>query len=367
MAITNPKAGDAGPTLMLVPVDRSPPPSEKPVAPLRAPDGIALVPGADVLLLAVELPVMPASQRRAAVGYAVEDQIAQPLDEVQVVLGPQLSQTLWLVAVIARSVLAAHVTDKADLALWPDVFLVPVPRSGWAVWAGEGRALVRLPDGTGFAASVQNLPGFWSAAGSPEIILYAGDLPAALAITARQELPLTPDPTLLGFDLRAGLSGPRGRLSLPTGARSVLIVAVVAVLAHLGLLIADVVALTRLANAKESELRILLNAPADSDLDAALTQALAQRQPADGGGGVLDLLTQVFGAIGTQTGRVSVQDLRYVATQNEAVLTLEAPDLATLQAVQTALSDTGLAVTAGAATTSDGAAEVQMTIRRGGS
>lgn len=113
-------------------------------------------------------------------------------------------------------------------------------------------------------------------------------------------------------------------------------------------------------------MRAVLNTPPDSDLDAALTQALALRQPADGGRGVSGLLTQVFAAIGSQAGRVSVQDLRYAATENEAALTVEAPDLATLQAVQTSLSGTGLAVTAGAATTSDGAAEVQITIREGG-
>ena len=364
MAITDLNAGDAEPALLAG--DRSPPLSEEPFKPLRAPDGVALVPSEDVLLLAVELPAMPASQRRAAVGFAVEDQIAQTLDEVQVVLGPQLSLGVWLVAVIARSELAGHSTDKADLALWPDVFLLPVPKAGWAVWAGSGRALVRLADGTGFAASPQILPAFWVAAGSPEITSYGGVLPATLPIIAQAEFTGAPDPALRGFDLRAGLNGAGGRLSLPTGARSVLIVAMVAILAQLGLLIADVVALNELAGQKEAELRTMLNAPADSDLEAALSQALAQRQPTDGGRGVLDLLSQAFGAISAQAGRVSVQDLRYEATQNEAVLTVEAPDLATLQSVQTALSETGLAVTAGAATTSDGAAEVQMTIRGSG-
>ena len=366
MAITKLKAGETGPVLVLVAAESGPPTVTEHALPLVAPDGITLVPSEDVLLLAVDLPAMPAQQRRAAVGFAVEDQIAQPLDEVQVVLGPQLSPGLWLVAVIARPVLAGLATDKSTVALWPDVFLVPRPKSGWAVWAGAGRVLVRLPDGTGFASTPQALPAFWAAASSPEIILYGGVLPATLPITVRAELPVGADPTLRGFDLRSGRNSAGGQMALPKGARSVLIVAVVAALAHLGLMVADVVALNQLASKSEAELRAVLNAPADSDLDAALTQALSLRQPADGGGGVLDLLSQVFGAIGAQTGRVSVQDLRYAALENEAILTVEAPDLATLQSVQSALSEKGLTVTAGAATTSDGAAEVQMTIRGGG-
>lgn len=238
---------------MLVSADHGPPVAAEHVTPLRNPGGIALVPSEDVLLLAVDLPAMPASQRRAAVGFAVEDQIAQTLDEVQVVLGPQLPQGPCMVAVIARSVLAGLGTDETDVALWPDVFLVPVPRSGWALLAGAVRALVRLPDGTGFAASPQSLPAFWAAAGSPDITLYGGALPATIPVTARAELPAGPDLALRGFDLRAGLNGADGRFSWPTGARSFLVVALVAVLAHLGLLVADVIALDRLAGQKEAD------------------------------------------------------------------------------------------------------------------
>lgn len=366
MAVTIPRAGETGPALLLVSATKGPPNTPEQGLRMRKPDGVSLVPSEDVLLLAVDLPAMPASQRRASVGFAVEDRIAQSLDDVQVVLGPQVSPGLWLVAVVAKSSLANLTTDKTEAALWPDVLLVPVPRSGWAVWAGMERALVRLPDSTGFAAPSHSLPAFWAAAGSPDITLYGGFLPASLPITARAELPVEPDPTLRDFDLRAGRNGAGSRLYLPTGAPSFFLIAMVAAVAHLGLLVADVIALNQLASHKEAELRAMLNAPLDADLDAALTEALALRQPADGGRGVLGLLTQVFSAIGAQAGRVSVQSLRYVAAENEAVLTVEAPDLATLQLVQTDLSGTGLEVTAGAATSSDGAAEMQLTIRGAG-
>ena len=357
------------PALVLVPPDQPAPVAQRLTEPLASslhvPDGVQTVPAEHVLLLAVDLPAMPAAQRRAAVGFAVEDRIAQSLDEVQVALGPQLAAGVWLVAVTDRTVLTTVTVGNADRALWPDVLLVPTSKTGWSVWAGGGRALVRLADGTGFATSPETLPAFWAAAGSPEITLYGGSLPSTIPVTARAPLPDTFDPSLTGFDLRSGQGRVGGRLALPRGVRPFLMVVCAAALAHLALLALDVAALDRLVGQREGELRGLLNAPADSNLDAALTQALAARQPATEGA-LLALLTRLFAALEPQAGRVSVQDLRYTAADNAAILTLEAPDLATLQAVETALTGAGLAVTAGAATTSDGAAEVQMTIRGGG-
>ncbi len=332
---------------------------------LRAPDGIALVPTENVLLLVVALPAMAAAQRRAAVGFAVEDRIAQALDDVQVVLGPQMAPGVWLVAVTARSVLSGLAKTDPQALLWPDVLLVPVPRAGWAVLAEPGRVLVRLPDGTGFATSAAAWPAFWAAAGSPGVTLFGGVLPATVPVVAQGDLPATADPALSGFDLRAGLPRSGGGQFLSRGARHLLAVCGVAMLAHLTLLVVDVTALARLAGQREQDLRAELNAPPGSDLDLLLAQALVARQPTDQSG-VLGLLSGTFAAIAAEAGRVSVQTLRYAAAEDAAVLTLEAPDLATLQAVESALAAAGLGVTAGAATTRDGAAEVQMTIRGGG-
>jgi type II secretory pathway component PulL len=142
-------------------------------------------------------------------------------------------------------------------------------------------------------------------------------------------------------------------------------VLLVSALVHLGVLVLDVAALSRLADQREQALRVLLDAPADSDLDLLVAQAFAARQPTDRGG-ALSLLSRAFAAMGAEAGRVSVQDLRYSASDDAATLALEAPDLASLQAIETALAGAGLRVTAGAATTRDGAAEMQMTIRGGG-
>ena len=60
----------------------------------------SLLPGEDVVIYAVALPNLPAGQRRAAATFAVEDLIAQPLDQVRVVMGPQFPEGSgkWLVA-----------------------------------------------------------------------------------------------------------------------------------------------------------------------------------------------------------------------------------------------------------------------------
>ena len=106
-----------------------------------------------------------------------------------------------------------------------------------------------------------------------------------------------------------------------------------AAFAHLTLLVLDTIALNTLASQRDAELRAILNAPEGSDLDVALTAALAARQPTNKGG-VLGLLSRVFSAIAVEAGRVSVQDLRYTASEDAVMLTLEAPDLGTLQSVE---------------------------------
>lgn len=329
------------------------------------PDGVAFVPTEDVLLLAVELPAMTQAQRRASIAFAVEDRIAQPLDELHVVLGPKTSGGTWLVAVVSRAVLVGHDAIGGGKRLWPDVLIVPVPVTGWTIWVQGGRVLVRLADGTGFATSADLLPSFWAAAGSPPVLSCGdADVPG-LSLSGQIAMPETADPSLAQFSLRdrqegAGIAG-----LLPKRLGALAAVGLIAVVGHLGLLAADVLALGRIADAREAALRGQLNAPPDASLETELARALAARAPATNAG-LLPLLVRTFDALADQTGKVAVQDLRYTAPDDTALLTLEAQDLGTLQAVETALAAAGLGVTAGAATTGNGAAEVQMTLRGGG-
>jgi general secretion pathway protein L len=323
-----------------------------------APAGATLVRTEDVLLLSVTLPQMPMAQRRTAVAFAVEDQIARPLDDVHVVLGPQID-VAWLVAVVARDVLAGLPVGR----LVPEVMMVPVPADGeWSVCAQDSRVLVRCADGTGFATDVSAFGVYHLAAGRPGLVLYGGDLPDGFAALRRDVLPAM-DLRFAKFDLNAArVQGYNARL--PRGWRGFVGLLVAAAFGHLALIGVDTLALMRLRDAKAAEVRLAAGLAKGASVEAAVAQAMVV-QPAGPKDAFLPQLSTVFAAMGAQTGRVSVRDLRYLADAGSIVMTVEAQDIATLQATETALNDAGLTVASGAATSGNGLAEQQLTITGG--
>ncbi len=335
-------------------------------AALPAPRGVVLVPSEQVLLLAVPMPGMSASQRRAAAGFAVEGMIARPLDDVRVVLGPVLpGGRTWLVAVIAADT-AATFGDRPKTRFVPDVLMLPIPAPGrWSVWQLAARVLVRAPDGTGFATDPAGLPYFHLAAGRPDIVLFGGALDPQFSVVARGTLPASPDPSLQQFDLAQG-SPPH--FAAWQSWRPFAAVAAVAGLAHLALLATDVWALHQISAQRQNTLRTTLGQlgqPADTDLDSAASAILAQA----GGAAVpqfVPLTAQAFAAISAEQGRVTTSELRFAADGHSLTLQLQAPDIATLQNVETALTAAGFQVDGGAATTREGLAEQELTLAGGG-
>ncbi len=324
------------------------------VAPgLAAPAGVQFIPGEDVLLLAVALPRMSATQRRSTVAFAVEDQIARPLDEVHVVLGPELSGNRWLVGVISRASLPTDV--RPGVRLVPDTLALPVPPDGhWSVCEAQGRILVRMPDSTGFVTSPQALPVLHQMAGNPSLTLYGGQIATAHSTAALPHLALPAD-----FDL----TDRQGRaLALPPLATRLIAIAALAAVGHLAILTADTLSLSRRQATLESDLRAAAGAPSDANIDALLARILAPQQAAPQAG-FLDLFSATFAAAEPQSGQVSVRELRYAAAQNSLTLSLQAPDLGTLQQLETSLASAGLAVTSGIATSANGTAEQQLTLQ----
>ena len=331
--------------------------------------GVLLVPAEQVLLLCVTLPGMSAQQRKAAVAFAVEEQIASPLEDVHVILGPALPAAAgWLVVVIAKAALAL-LPDLGKQRLVPDVMVLPVPVAGqWSVWADDMRVLVRTPDGAGFACAAAMLPYYHLAAGRPAIVLFAGVLDGQFSVLSRADMPATLDPALRRFDLNMGRDGGTGQFTTLRRWRPLAGVAVFAVLAHLAVMAADVWALRQIKAVLADDLRgtlATLGQPADGDLEAGLSAVLA-RANGTAGARFVPLTARAFAAIGAEAGRVTASDLRYAADQNSLSLQLQAPDIATLQSVETALTDAGFGVIAGAATTRDGLAEQQLTLAGGG-
>lgn len=319
---------------------------------LPPPPGVVWVASEQVLLLSAVLPPLSAGQRRAAVGFAVEDRIAAPLDQVAVVLGPLVGGA-HVIAVVARGVIAG-----AKQRLLPDVLAVPVPVEGWAVWTDGARALVRLTDGTGFAAPLGDLAMVWRHAGSPPLSLSGGALPEGMAAAA--PLPMQPmGRAWARFDLGGGDRD--GLLRLPRGLWALAMVLVVAAALHLAVVWADLAQERRVLAQREAALRAALNAtgqPDSGSLDADLTAALAASQPVVQSG-FLPVMLAGSAALAAVPG-VTVQGLTW--GEGGLRLDLQAPDLAGLQAAEAALTAAGLAVQVGSAVNADGAAKVAMTV-----
>ncbi|MBC7477934.1 MAG: hypothetical protein H7317_07545 [Pseudorhodobacter sp.] len=319
---------------------------------LQAPAGATWLPTEQVLLLSAVLPPLSASHRRAAVGFAVEDRIAQPLEQVFVVLGPVVGGA-HVIAVVARGLVAG-----AKARLLPDVLAVPVPEKGWAVLISDARALVRLADGTGFAMSMADLMMVWRHAGSPEVLLCGGTLPEGMA--AAGTLALQPiGRAWARFDL--GGADQDGLLRLPRGIWALAGVLVLAAALHLGLIWADLGTERRMLAQREGALRMAMTAigqPDSGDLDADLGAALAAAEPVKQSG-FLTVMVASSAALATVAG-VSVQGLSW--GEGALRLDLQAPDLAGLQAAEAALTAAGLAVQVGSAVNADGAAKVAMTL-----
>ena len=325
-------------------------------------DAIA-IPCEHVLLARVKLPLTAARQLQTAVRSAVEDLIADPLDEVHVVRGPELEQDDFLVAVLSHAVMEewAPCADARHSRLVPDVLALPVPPMGSLfVREAGGRVLVRLADGTGFATRSLAFPTFWRAAGMPRIVLFGGQLQGELPISGVQSMPAGPPPEALTFNLMTDRYARKGGLRRTL--KSVAAVAVLALIGHLALLGAETVVLGRIAEQQEALLRDEPVGP------SAILQSPLQKADPTGGwpasSGFLPLLAQVGGALTMFDEEITVRNMTFDADVGELAILVEGPDLAALQAMEAQLGDAGLNVSAGAATSSGGTAEMRLVINR---
>lgn len=323
-------------------------------------------PGEHTLLLRAPLPLASQRQRLAAAGFAVEDLIAEPLETVHVALGPELAPGEYLVAVVRRTEMDAWAPRAAQegLRLVPDTLGLPIPtENSWSLREIGGRVLVRCADGTGFATRVETIETFWRAAGKPQILFFGGRLPEAMPAGATGLTPAGPTEAAARFDLLQGAYARSGG-GLGRAARRLAAVLAIGLLAHGAVMAAEIFALQRIAETREAELRAAIAAlapglPADLPLDAALRRALPE---AAAQGGFLPLLAQVASALEPQGEMLGFRSLGYDAASGSLSLLVEGPDLATLQQAEADLAAAGLAVSAGAASTGEGGAEVRFVV-----
>lgn len=125
-----------------------------------------LAPGEDVLLAQVELPAMKPQRLARAVPFALEEQLAEDVEDLHVAVGRRDAQGWVANAVVARSTLDAWLTQLKAAGLQPDVvspeiFGVPWDEDsgadGWSMMVDGTRALLRTGAQTGLVFDAGNL------------------------------------------------------------------------------------------------------------------------------------------------------------------------------------------------------------------
>ena len=387
-------------------------------------DPVIAVPSEALLILALTLPPLAASQRRAAALFAAEPFLSQPLEEMQLILGPRLGPDAaapYLAVVLARStlrqILAQHPASRARLV--PDVLLLPRPPEGhWTVAAAAGRLLARLPDGTGFAAAEPAFRAIWAQSGGGQtgadqtgpnqtgpnqsgpdqtgadqsgpdqtgpaqsgpaaILWHHGTPPAGLPLaTAPADFDPNPDPSLASFDLAEGRL-PRWRQ--PRHLAALAVVVLVGLCGHLGLLALDAHRLHISADLAEARLRQALDARgiavgsgavgsgaggsgAGGPAVEASAMAVLRGDTTGAAPEFLALLSRALQAMAPQSGQVSLQDLAFDRASGVLTVTLVAPDLSRLQDAAALLVKAGMQADLGTSTQSQGQARASLVIK----
>ncbi len=304
-----------------------------------------LVPSESVLLLAVDLPVAGRARRLAALPFAVEDRIAEPIESVHLALGKEVAPKRFLVAVVRHERMADWV-DRAEeaglgrAAMVPDALALPVPPEGaWSVDLGDHRAVVRAGDGTGFACPAAMLRPAWEAAGRPPAIAYGAPLPDEMTLAGAEleGAPLARRLAAPALDLRQGAYA-RRRAPAGVWRRLVWIVALGAA-AHTVIAIADTAMLRVIADRRAAETRALVAAMApDVVVDGNFATTIADMLPT-GASTVpqtfLPLVARLSSALGPFGGGLAVRTMTFQA--DTLTLDMERGDPALATRLRTAL------------------------------
>lgn len=331
---------------------------------------LVLVPTEDILILAADLPIANRTQRLAALPFAVEDQVSEPIEVLHAALGAELAPGRYLAAVVRHDRMAhwCALIDAAGLqqaAVLPDALSLPAPRTGcWAVAADGDRLLVRRPDGIAFALPASAFGEVWEAADRPRLLSYGEALPDQYSA----------EPTGLGW---AGPSAGAGTVPLdlrqgryarasngPPWLQRLLKVAVIGLLAHAAIYAVDTVALVRSADARQAEAAALVAAaggPTGGDLAAT---AEAMLPGGDGHSGLMPAFGGAARALQPVGQTISLQSLGYERASG-LTMEIEASDLASLQRAEAALREAGLRPVGGGSVVENGRASQTITLSPG--
>lgn len=315
-----------------------------------------LVPSESVLLLPVDLPLPNRAKRLAALPFAVEDRIADPIDAVHLALGDAIGDRRYLVAVVRHNVMAEWVAiaEGAGIgaaAFVPDALALPAPVEGWSVEVTGGRALVRAADGTGFAIPLPMLVAAWEAAGRPVVQALGEPLPEAMAGdgAAFPPAPLGDRIAAAPIDLRQGAHA-RRRTAWPSTTRKVAMILGLAALAHGVIAVADTLMLQRIAERRQAALQQLVATTAPSvptGGDDFMVRVADLLPRPTGSNRFVPLLSRVAGALSPIGPALVVNAMTFEG--NALTLDCQSPETGMADRLRAALLSAGVAAQVSAA------------------
>lgn len=277
-----------------------------------------LVPTEQVRLLAVDLPLPSKAKRLVALPFAIEDQIAEPVESVHIALGEELGAKRYLVGVVRHDVMTrwvaiAEAAGLGHAVMTPDALFLPAVASGsWAVKLDGSRALIRAGDGTGFAVPATMLRTAWESAGKPSAYYYGAPLPEEMMAQ-----PGSLGQTASTLDLRQGAYARRNAAQTTLWRRLAWVVALGAA-AHVVIATADTLMLRSIANRRAADTRALVATAAPGvnvgdDLVGGVTNLLPTGTSSNKPDRFTPLATRVSGALAPLAGSLSVRAMNFQA------------------------------------------------------
>lgn len=324
---------------------------------------LAFAPAELVRLCTVDLPIRSTARLRAAVPYALEDQLAEDIESLHFALGPRGPEGVP-VAIVARAQMrdwmsrfAAHGVRPERLL--PEVLCLPWEPGCWTVLATAQRVLVRTGAADGFSCPLELLPGYLSLAPVPDEVRvrvhqvdgapaelpglprvdelvsgYADEL-ELLIDTARSQRPLD---LLQGeYSARAGIGRRLRAWRLPAAMAALwLLVAGMSVLADAQALRREAAGLAE--HNRQRWLQLFPQETRIADLRRQLDQKLAAAAGGSSDSGFLELLAVVAQVLPGIDG-LQLQSLQY--QNRELYLSMQGTQLQALEALRRAFAQRG--------------------------
>ena len=370
-----------------------------------------LVPGADVVLAQVNLPGLKGQRLARAVPFALEEQLAEDVEDMHVAIGGRDAEGRLANAVISREKLEQWLTALKAAGLQPDVvtpelFGVPWSAAGdskaWSLVVNDKQALLRTGEQTGLAFEAENIALVLQACidavgdagpASLEVISCGeNDFAQSTSYQALSEFCATSQielstrqaddacPVLLaqGFDEQRAINLLQGEFSrkeqlgkLLRPWRPALVLLAVWLVLQVGMLVTEYVRLSGQDNElREQIAAVYRQAFPDSRLVPGQEKLLMERglEKLRGGGsgqaGMLTLLAQA-GAVFKDTPGLQLRTLRY--KNNQLDVDIHMPDLQALDKLKARLgAEAKLAVEIVSASSRDGKVESRLALKGGG-